>query len=917
MRTGGIVTGTDGSDSAAEAVRQAAALASSAGSALHVVGAYPADGGAPQDGIRAILQQARDALAGVDVRVHLHAEPGEPADALCAVAERVGAELIVVGNKGVEGGGLRRPSISEAVQRRASSAVLVVDTERYWHPVTDAERERRGRIPREWQILLVTTVAVFMAFLDVTIVNVAFASIGADFPDTSLADLSWILNAYNIVFAAALVPAGRLADRVGQRRMFFGGLWLFLAGSVLCGAAPSAEFLVAARVAQAIGAAALIPTSLALVLPEFPPERRAIATSVWAAAGAVAAATGPALGGVLVESGGWRWAFFVNLVVALGVLPARRLLVDRTDPAGADPPDLLGGALLAVAVGALALGIVKAPDWGWTDDRVLTSWLVAVVALMALALRSRRHPAPILEPGLLAIRSFAIGNGAMLVLSMGFYALLLGNVLFLTQVWGYSVLEAGLGVTPGPLAAAVAAVAGGRLVERVGPRAILVPAALSAAAGCLVYRALAGADAAYVADWLPAQLLSGAAFGFAFAALATATVMDLPPNRLATGAALSSCARQIGAVVGIAVLIAVIGTPSPAEAIAAFDRAWLLMAGALAASALVATRLPSGRIAEIAAGAPLRRRDVAADVPGLERHEVELHGHRLVYRTAGEGPPILLVHGLLDSSRTWRKLAPALALGHRVIAPDLLGHGGSDGPSGVDYSLGGHAGILRDLLDALGVERVTILGHSLGGGIAMTFAYHYPERVERLALISTGGLGRGVSPVLRAATLPGAGAAMRTVGARPVVAGGRMLASALALVRLRRPARVTLELVRTLDRLGDSGRRGAFLNTVRAVIDGRGQKVSALDRLALVSSIPVLVVWGTHDRVIPAAHAEFVRDALPHAEIVLMDGIGHTPHLSQPAYVGERLGAWMRDTPASGGRPRPVEWEVERPASHA
>jgi pimeloyl-ACP methyl ester carboxylesterase len=334
------------------------------------------------------------------------------------------------------------------------------------------------------------------------------------------------------------------------------------------------------------------------------------------------------------------------------------------------------------------------------------------------------------------------------------------------------------------------------------------------------------------------------------------------------------------------------------------------MAAALAASALVATRLPSGRIAEIAAGAPLRRRDIASDVPGLERREVELHGHRLVFRTAGDGPPILLVHGLLDSSRTWRKLAPALALGHRVIAPDLLGHGESDGPSAVDYSLGGHAGILRDLLDALGEERVTIVGHSLGGGIAMTFAYHYPERVERLALVSTGGLGRGVSPVLRAATLPGAGAVMRTVGARPVVAAGRGLASTLAMLRLRRPARVTLELVRTLDRLGDSGRRGAFLNTVRAVIDGHGQKVSALDRLQTVASIPVLVVWGTHDRVIPAEHAELVRDALPDAEIVLMDGIGHTPHLSQPAYVGERLGAWMRDTRSEA--PDPVEWEVAR-----
>ena len=912
MSHGAIVTGTDGSESATAAVGQAAALAASSGVALHVVSAYPAAGGEPLDAVRTILDGARSALAGVDVVVHLHAEPGDPAGAMCAVAERVGAELIVVGNKGVDARLSRlRPAISEQVRRRATCNVLVVDTEPYWHPVADV-RERRSRVPREWQILLVTTVAVFMAFLDVTIVNVAFPSIAEEFPGTSLADLSWVLNAYNVVFAALLVPAGRLADRVGQRRLFFGGLWLFLAGSVLCGVAPDAALLIAARVLQAIGAAALIPTSLALVLPEFPPERRAVATSVWAAAGAVAAATGPSLGGVLVDAGGWRWAFLVNVLVALGVLPARRLLVDRTDPAGADPPDLLGGALLAGAVGALALGIVKAPDWGWTDDRVLAAWGASALALVALAARSRRHPAPVLEPALLRIRSFAIGNAAMLVLSMGFYALLLANVLFLTQVWGYSVLDAGFGVTPAPLGAAAAAIAGGRLTERFGPRVVLVPATLAAAAACIVYRSITGAEPAYLSDWLPAQLLSGCAFGFAFAALATATVMDLPPNRLATGTALSSCARQIGAVVGIAVLIAVIGTPSPAEAPAAFDEAWLLMAIALAASALVATRLPSGRIGEIAGGAPLRRRLRPADIAGLETHERELHGHRMIYRSAGGGPVILLVHGLLDSSRTWRKLAPVLALGHTVIAPDLLGHGESEGPTGVDYSLGGHAGMLRDLLDALGHRRVTVVGHSLGGGIAMSFAYHYPERVERLALISSGGLGRGVSPALRAATLPGAGAVMRTVGARPVVAAGRALSALLAGLGVRHAARSTLELVRTLERLGDSGRRGAFLNTVRAVIDGHGQKVSALDRLDIIAGVPLLVVWGTGDHVIPVEHAELVRETLPHAEIVLLDGIGHMPHLSQPAFVGERIAAWVRST-APADEPHGIAWKVELP----
>ena len=906
----GIVTGTDGSASASAAVRQAAELAASSGVPLHLVSGV-APGGSPGGAVTATLEAAHAALADLELEVHLHAEAGGPAEALCTVAARVGAELIVVGNKGIDAGlGPRRPAIAEQVRRAAPCPVLVVDTEPYWHQVTPDEAARPGRIPREWQVLLVTTVAVFMAFLDVTIVNVAFPSISADFPEASLTDLSWVLNAYNIVFAAALVPAGRLADRIGQRRLFFGGLWLFLAGSVLCGLAPDPTLLIAARVVQAVGAAALIPTSLALVLPEFPPERRAVATSVWAAAGAVAAAAGPALGGVLVELGDWRWAFFVNVVVALGVLPARRLLVDRADPASADPPDVLGAALLAGAVGAVALGITKAPDWGWTDERVLAAWAAGALALAGIAARARRVPAPILEPALLRIRSFGVGNGAMLLLSVGFYALLLANVLFLTQVWGYTVLEAGFGVTIGPLAATVAAVAGGKLTERHGPRVILVPATLAAAAGCLLYRALPGAEPAYLTHWLPVQIVSGAAFGMAFAALATATVMDLPPNRLATGTALSSCARQIGAVLGIAVLVAVLGTPAPAEALQRFDEAWLLMAAALAAAALIATRLPRGRAGEIGEGAPLRHRMAAVEVPGLEWREIELHGHRVVYRTAGEGPVVLLVHGLLDSSLTWRKLAPVLAVGHTVIAPDLLGHGESDGPREVDYSLGGHAGMLRDLLDALGHDRVTVVGHSLGGGIAMSFAYHYPERVSRLALIASGGLGRDVSVVLRATTLPGAGALMRTLGSRPPVLAGRALAAALAAARLRRPSRVTLDIVRTLERLGDSGRRGAFLNTVRAVIDGHGQKVLALDRLAVLRDVPVLAFWGTADRVIPVAHADPLRAALPHADVILLDGIGHAPHLSQPAFVAAQLAGWIRRT----SPPHGVGSAPERPA---
>src|SRR4051812_26160841 len=249
---------------------------------------------------------------------------------------------------------------------------------------------------RRWKVLLVTSVAVFMGFLDVTIVNIAFPDIRASFPHSSLAGLSWVLNAYNVVFAALLVPAGRLADIVGRRRMFFIGLLTFLAASAVCGAASSVEMLVAARVVQAAGGAILVPTSLGLLLPEFPLEQRATATALWGATGAVAAATGPSLGGVLVHATDWRLVFFVNIPIGLAALiPAWRLLREvRQD--GVALPDALGVVLLTLGVGALALGIVKGPDWGWSSTQVIGSLAAGVVLLALLVLRSATHKAPVL-----------------------------------------------------------------------------------------------------------------------------------------------------------------------------------------------------------------------------------------------------------------------------------------------------------------------------------------------------------------------------------------------------------------------------------------------------------------------------------------------------------------------------------------
>ena len=448
---------------------------------------------------------------------------------------------------------------------------------------------------RKWQVLLVTSVAVFMSFLDVTIVNIAFPDIRASFAATSLADLSWILNAYNIVFAALLVPAGRLADRTGRRRTFIGGLVVFLAASVAAGLAPTVELLVAARVVQAAGAAALVPTSLALLLPEFPLTQRATATGIWGATGAIAAALGPSLGGTLVNAAGWRWVFFVNVAIGLpALIPARRLLRESREPNPGPMPDAVGVGLLVAGVALLSLGIVKGQEWGWGGARVLGTLGVAVAMLVLFAVRSTRHPAPVVEPSLYRVRSFAVANAGTFAFALGFYALLLGNVLFLTGVWHYSILKAGFAMTPAPLMAAVGAVTGGRLADRFGQRAVALPGGLLFGLGALGIASSTGPTPAYATEMLPWLPMTGLGVGLSFSAWGSAAVAELAPSRFATGGAIVGCVRQIGAVLGIAILVAVLSAATPADPIGPFHDAWRLIAIAGLASGALALGL--GRV---------------------------------------------------------------------------------------------------------------------------------------------------------------------------------------------------------------------------------------------------------------------------------------------------------------------------------
>ena len=459
---------------------------------------------------------------------------------------------------------------------------------------------------RRWKVLIVAAVAVFMGFLDVTIVNVAFADLERDFEEASRADLSWVLNAYNIVFAALLVPAGRLADILGRKRLFIVGVIVFLAASAACGLAGSVELLVAARVLQAVGGAILVPTSLSLVLPEFPPSQRATAIAIWTATGAVAAALGPSLGGLLIDEAGWRFAFFVNLPIGLlALIPARRLLREHREAAGAPLPDALGTTLLVAGVGLLALGIVQGPEWGWGSPEVLAAIVLGVALLPAVIARSAHHPAPVIEPGLFRIRSFAVANAGTLAFSFAFYGLILGNVLFLTGVWGWSILTAGFAVTPGPLMAALSAPLGGRLSDRYGQRVVALPGGLLFAAGATWFALGLDATPDYAREFLVGTLLTGTGVGLSYAAWASAAFAELPAARFATGSAVTITLRQLGAVLGIAVLVAVLEGASPGDPVAAFSAAYAVMAAAALAAGMLALGL--GRVRALAEPTALPR----------------------------------------------------------------------------------------------------------------------------------------------------------------------------------------------------------------------------------------------------------------------------------------------------------------------
>jgi EmrB/QacA subfamily drug resistance transporter len=447
-------------------------------------------------------------------------------------------------------------------------------------------------------IVGVLSLAAFMSSLDLFIVNLAFPYISRDFHGTSLDSLSWVLNGYSILFAAVLVPAGRWADRIGRRRMFVAGLVVFTLGSVLSGLSPNVALLVASRLIQAIGAGMMVPASLSLLLAAVPGHARAQAIGTWSAIGALGAALGPVIGGFLVELS-WRWVFWINIPVGVvAVILAFRVLPESRDETVNSRPDMLGAGLVAVAAGSLALALVKAPSWGWTSKGFFGLLVIAVASSIGVVFRSSRHDAPVVDLKLLESRSF---NGAILAqiaYYAGFGAFLLGMVEFLTGVWHFTAIDAGLAIAPGPLMVLpFARVVAPRLSATLGGagRVAVIGCFVNVAAQTLWLTQMQ-VHAAYATHLLPVQLLGGAGVGLTIPSLIGAGTASIPPARFGTGSGVLNMSRQIGTVLGVAGLIAILAGLNAAEPIAAFRHGTELVIAFFALAGLTSAALLSRRV---------------------------------------------------------------------------------------------------------------------------------------------------------------------------------------------------------------------------------------------------------------------------------------------------------------------------------
>lgn len=457
---------------------------------------------------------------------------------------------------------------------------------------------------RARQLLALVSVGAFLATVDAPIVSVAMPSLAASFPTASLTELAWVLDAYFVAFGAMLLTSGRLADRFSRPRFLLGGLSVFAVASMACAVAPSAEWLVAARVVQAIGGAAILPAGQALLLAANPPERRYLAITALGTIVALGSALAPTIGGLLVEYLSWQWIFWISAgVAALALLCGVGILPSEPGDRSVRMPDPIGTTTQAFALVFLVYAILGINRWGLADWRVLTSFAVAFAGVAVSAWRSQTHPSPAIHLSLLREREFALANTASFFLGLGLFSYSFAAVLYLTEQWEYGPLEVGLSFVPGAVASAFGGRSAPHLAKRFGAATVGAFAAGLSVVGLSMLALMATATPHFLTSFVPGQLLGGLGMAAAITTAVALAIMRAPEDRFAAASGLNGALRQVGGAVGVAAVAALFASTSR-TALDDVRLAWAVSAGAVFIGMLALRAHPADRTAPADAAPP-------------------------------------------------------------------------------------------------------------------------------------------------------------------------------------------------------------------------------------------------------------------------------------------------------------------------
>jgi EmrB/QacA subfamily drug resistance transporter len=425
-------------------------------------------------------------------------------------------------------------------------------------------------------VLFLCSGATFMAFLDLSVVNIAFPKILEHFSGTSIDTLTWIVSGYAVMFAAVLTPAGRLADTLGRRNVFLISLLGFTLASLLCGAAPTVGWLIAARFCQGALAAGMIPAALGLILSTTPRERIPKAIGAWSAAAGFSAVVGPAAGGLLVEAFGWRSVFVINGPIGLTLLLlAFRALPGSVPASGTRLPDAVGTVALALGIGGVVTALTEGDSWGWSSARTIGVLVAGVVLAAAAWMRSRNHAAPSIDVSLWASRKYAMCNIASAILGAAMFAWLLGAPLYTSTIWHWSILETAGALTIGAVASMIGSTVAGNVTKPGRQRWTAVTGILMFAASNAIWASsLFGSEPNFWEAWVPSGLLGGGGLGLSLTALASAAAAAVPPMRFAAGVGMNLTARQVGGALGTAMLAAIMASHAVPGSVDAFHHVY-------------------------------------------------------------------------------------------------------------------------------------------------------------------------------------------------------------------------------------------------------------------------------------------------------------------------------------------------------